>query len=204
MSAAKCRGSGVETTSAKAVRNLPQASAGTPFDRAVPGPDGVSRQVLRQRTFPARFCVLCPNAGASDFVQFNARIISAQAFVSGAAPGSFWDAAVVHCPLLFVGGRAQLPAIGGVVTEIIDNLPLDAALMLTARFRQKISETTRLSDDPQCYWQPRRRRPPSRGVLVCRRHLRFFRQVADTSPPRAEGNHPNPCLALRVRPLLMA
>jgi hypothetical protein len=29
------------------------------------------------------------------------------------------DAAVVHCPLLFVGGRAQLPAIGGTVTEII-------------------------------------------------------------------------------------
>jgi hypothetical protein len=72
------------------------------------------------------------------------------------------------------------------------------------RFDQKISEATRLSDDPQCYWQPPRRRPPSRGVLVCRRHLRFFRQVADTSPPRTEGNHPNPCLALRVRPLLMA
>src|SRR5262245_63461625 len=48
------------------------------------------------------------------------------------------------------------------------------------------------------------RRPlPSRGVLVCRRHFRFFRQVADTSPPRAEGNHPNPCLPLRGRPLLM-
>jgi hypothetical protein len=57
--------------------------------------------------------------GSQRFVQFNARIISAQAFESGAAPGSFWDAAVVHCPLLFVGGRAQLPAIGGTVTEII-------------------------------------------------------------------------------------
>src|SRR6516225_7900598 len=31
-----------------------------------------------------------------------------------------------------------------------------------------------------------------------------FRQVADTSPPRVEGNHPNPCLPWRVRPLLMA
>src|SRR5262249_17181772 len=69
---------------------------------------------------------------------------------------------------------------------------------------KKTGGTPRLSDDPQCYWQPPRRRPPSRGVLVCRRHLRFFRQVADTSPPRAEGNHPNPYLALRVRPLLMA
>ena len=58
--------------------------------------------------------------GSQRFVQFNARIISAQAFESGgAAPGSFWDAAVVHCPLLFVGGRAQLPAIGETVTEII-------------------------------------------------------------------------------------
>ena len=63
---------------------------------------------------------------------------------------------------------------------------------------------TRLSDDPQCYWQPPRRRPPSRGVLVCRRHFRAFRQVADTSMPLPEGNHPNPCLPLRGRPLLMA
>jgi hypothetical protein len=62
---------------------------------------------------------------------------------------------------------------------------------------QKISEATRLSDDLRCYWQPPRRRPPSRGVLVCRRHLRFFRQLADTSLPRPEDNHPNPCLALR-------
>src|SRR5262245_10257300 len=65
------------------------------------------------------------------------------------------------------------------------------------RFDQKISEATRLSDDPRCYWQPPRRRPPSRGVLVCRRHLWFFRQLADRSPPRPEDNHPNPCLALR-------
>jgi hypothetical protein len=75
----------------------------------------------------------------------------------------------------------------------------DAGNADSGAFDQKISEATRLSDDPQCYWQPPRRRPPSRGVLVCRRHLRFFRQVADTSPPRAEGNHPNPYLALRVK-----
>src|SRR5262249_2002261 len=69
---------------------------------------------------------------------------------------------------------------------------------------KKTGGTPRLSDDPQCYWQPPRRRAPSRGVLGWRRHLRFFRKVADTSQPRAEGNHPNPYLALRVRPLLMA
>src|SRR5215813_8149384 len=51
---------------------------------------------------------------------------------------------------------------------------------------------------------PPRRRLPSSGVLVCRRHFRVFRRVADTSPPRAEGNHPNPCLPLRARPLLVA
>src|SRR5215469_7822485 len=66
----------------------------------------------------------------------------------------------------------------------------------------KVSEATRRSDDPQCYWRPHRRRLPSRAVLVCRRHFRVFRQVADTSPPRAEDNHPNPCLPWRVRPLL--
>src|SRR5262249_46264933 len=66
---------------------------------------------------------------------------------------------------------------------------------------QKVSEATRRSNDPQCYWQPPRRRLPSPGVLVCRRHFRVFRRVADTSPPRAEGNHPNPCLPLRARPL---
>jgi hypothetical protein len=66
-------------------------------------------------------------------------------------------------------------------------------------FAKRISEATRLSDDPQCYWQPPRRRLPSPGVLVCRRHFRVFRQVADTSPPRAEGNHPNPCLPLRAK-----
>jgi hypothetical protein len=63
---------------------------------------------------------------------------------------------------------------------------------------------TRLSDDPQCYWQPPRIWLPTRKVLVCRKHFRFFQQVADTSSPRAEGSHPNPCLPLRVRPLLMA
>src|SRR6516162_11271257 len=68
--------------------------------------------------------------------------------------------------------------------------------------RNRISEATRLSDDPQCYWQPPRRRLPSRAVLVRRRHFRIFRQVADTSPPRAEDNRPNPCLPWRVRPLL--
>src|SRR5215467_3104876 len=68
----------------------------------------------------------------------------------------------------------------------------------------KVSEATRRSDDPQCYWQPPRRRLPSSGVLVCRRHFRVFRRVADTSPPRAEGDHPNPCLPLRARPLLVA
>src|SRR5262249_16049170 len=51
---------------------------------------------------------------------------------------------------------------------------------------------------------PPRRRLPSSGVLVCRRHFRVFRRVADTSPPRADGNHPNPCLPLRARPLLVA
>jgi hypothetical protein len=69
-------------------------------------------------------------------------------------------------------------------------------------FSKRISEATRLSDDPQCCWQPPRRRLPSRGVLVCR-HFRFFRQVADMSPPRAGDNHPNPCMPLCVRPLLI-
>ena len=67
-----------------------------------------------------------------------------------------------------------------------------------------LQKATRLSNDPRCYWQLPRRRLPSRAALVCRRHFRIFRQVADTSPPRAEGNHPNPCLSWRVRPLLMA
>jgi hypothetical protein len=61
---------------------------------------------------------------------------------------------------------------------------------------------THLSGDPRCYWQLLRRRLPSRGVLVCRSYFQSLRQVADTSPPRFEGNHPNPCLALRARPLL--
>jgi len=68
----------------------------------------------------------------------------------------------------------------------------------------RLSDATRLSDDPQCRWRPPRIRLPSRKVLVCRRYFRFFRQVADKSPPRAEGSHPNPCLPLRVRPFLMA
>src|SRR5215467_266640 len=74
---------------------------------------------------------------------------------------------------------------------------------IVARTRA-LQKATRLSDDPQRYWQLPRRRLPSRAALVCRRHFRIFRQVADTSPPRAEGNHPNPCLSWRVRPLLMA
>src|SRR5262249_31012930 len=41
-----------------------------------------------------------------------------------------------------------------------------------------LKSATRLSDDPQCYWQLPRRRLPSRAVLVCRRHFRIFRQVA--------------------------
>jgi len=44
----------------------------------------------------------------------------------------------------------------------------------------------------------------SRSLLFAEDIFGFFRQVADTSPPRAEGNHPNPCLPLRGRPLLMA
>src|SRR6516165_6271126 len=67
----------------------------------------------------------------------------------------------------------------------------------------RLSDVTRLSDDPQCCWRPPRIRLPSRKVLVCRRYFRFFRQVADKSPPRAEGSHPNPCLPLRVKPFLM-
>src|SRR5262245_27921974 len=51
----------------------------------------------------------------------------------------------------------------------------------------RMAKVSRLSDDPQCYWQPPRRRLPSRGVLVCRRYFRIFRQVADTSLPRTEG-----------------
>ena len=66
-------------------------------------------------------------------------------------------------------------------------------------FSKRISEATRLSDDPQCYWQPPRRRLPSRGVPVCR-HFPFFWQVADISPPRAGDNHPNPCMPLCVSP----
>src|SRR5262252_5455798 len=44
----------------------------------------------------------------------------------------------------------------------------------------------------------------SRSLLFAEDIFGFFRQVADTSPPRAEGNHPNPCLPLRGRPLLNA
>ena len=66
-------------------------------------------------------------------------------------------------------------------------------------FSKRISEATRLSDDPQCYWQPPRRRLPSRGVPVCR-HFPFFRQVADISQPRAGDIHPNPCMPLCVSP----
>src|SRR5260370_41597498 len=61
----------------------PQALAGTSFDRAAPGPDGASRQVLRQGTFPARFRVLCPINGpaAEEFhfahiPQFGTRTVS--------------------------------------------------------------------------------------------------------------------------------
>jgi len=70
--------------------------------------------------------------------------------------------------------------------------------------KPSLQTATRLSNDPQWYWQPPRRPLLSRGVLVCRRHFRFFQQVDDTSPPRAGGNHPNPCLPLRGKPLLLA
>src|SRR6516165_4014188 len=81
---------------------------------------------------------------------------------------------------------------------------LPRALPCVVARTRALQKATRLSDDPQCYWQLPRRRLPSRAVLVCRRHFRICRQVADTSPPRDEGNHPNPCLPWRVRPLLMA
>jgi hypothetical protein len=61
---------------------------------------------------------------------------------------------------------------------------------------------TRLSGDPRCYWQPPRRRLLTRGVLVCRRYFRFFRRVADKSPPRSAGNHPNPFAIARKTPLM--
>src|SRR5215831_13618149 len=44
----------------------------------------------------------------------------------------------------------------------------------------------------------------ARRHLARSAYLLFLRGVADTSPPRAEGNHPNPCLPLRGRPLLIA
>jgi hypothetical protein len=53
--------------------------------------------------------------------------------VSGAAPGSFWDAAVVHCPLLFVVVEHSCQRLGERLMKTLDNLPPDAALMLTAR-----------------------------------------------------------------------
>jgi len=76
--------------------------------------------------------------------------------------------------------------------------------VLQVRLCQKDFGATRRSDDPQCYWQPPRIWLPTRIVLVCRKHFRFCRQVSDTSSPRAEDSHPNPCSPLRVRPLLKA
>jgi signal transduction histidine kinase len=96
--------------------------------------------------------------------------------------------------------RTPLNAIIGLTEMMVTN-----AARFGARYSTiALGSATRLSDDPQCYWQPPRRRLPSRGGLVCRRNFRFFRQVADRSPPRPEGNHPNPCLPFRGRPLLMA
>jgi hypothetical protein len=118
--------------------------------------------------------------------------------VSGAAPGSFWDAAVVHCPLLFVGGRAQLPAIGGVVTEIIRQFTAGRRAFAKRSRRLPACQTilnaigNLVADGRQV-----------EEFLFAEDICGFFGKLP-TSPPRAEGNHPNPCLALRVRPLLMA
>jgi hypothetical protein len=81
------------------------------------------------------------------------------------------------------------PGFGRVARQIGPN-----SLMATTVICGKLG-VTHLSNDPRWYWQPLRRRLPSRGVLVCRSCFRSLRQVADTSQPRFEGNHPNPCLA---------
>ena len=73
----------------------PQALAGTSFDRAVPGPDGASRQVLRQGTFPARFRVLCPiNGPAAEEFHFAHISQFGTGFSCGNGVGSFQVVAV--------------------------------------------------------------------------------------------------------------
>ena len=57
-----------------------------------------------------------------------------------------------------------------------------SAAACPALWRERaLKKATRLSDDPQCYWQLPRRRLPSRAVLVCRRH---FRQLRAAIAPR--------------------
>ena len=55
--------------------------------------------------------------GSQRFVQFNVRIISAQHSSRARRLALFGmqPLSTAHCPLLFVGGRAQLAAIGGTV-----------------------------------------------------------------------------------------
>src|SRR5258708_35630284 len=73
----------------------PQALAGTSFDRAAPGPDGASRQVLRQGTFPARFRVLCPiNGPAAEEFHFGHISQFGTGFSCGNGVGSFQVVAV--------------------------------------------------------------------------------------------------------------
>src|SRR5438034_1466410 len=91
MSAARRPGSGVEAASAKAVRKPPQALAGTSFGRAVPEPDGASRQVLRQRTFPARFCVLSRKCLSGGFVQPGTHFSTTEAALPRRTPVRFAD-----------------------------------------------------------------------------------------------------------------
>jgi hypothetical protein len=51
---------------------------------------------------------------------------------------------------------------------------LAATLVGLRFFPKRISEATRLSDDPQCYWQPPRRRLPSREEFLFADIFRFF------------------------------
>jgi hypothetical protein len=69
-SAAKRSGSGFETKSAKAACNPSASVSGNLIRSSGTWPDGASRQVLQQRTFPAPSFL---NAGTGSFVQPGAK-----------------------------------------------------------------------------------------------------------------------------------
>ena len=84
-------GAGSKQRRRKQSANRPQALAGTSFGRAVPEPDGASRQVLRQRTFPARFCVLSRKCLSGGFVQPGTHFSTTEAALPRRTPVRFAD-----------------------------------------------------------------------------------------------------------------